>query len=92
MDSLIEVGTYGFEAKILITLQDEPTEVEIEGWVDGSDRELVMRIQGQEVITRVIDGVATVEGDGETVEVPLTEGIGALAPDPQVDPGRDPRN
>lgn len=31
--------------------------------------------------------------DGETVEVPLTEaGFGALAPDPQVDPGRDLRN
>lgn len=41
VDSFIDVGTYGFEAKILITLQDEPTEVEIEGWVDGSDRELV---------------------------------------------------
>lgn len=73
VDALVEAGTYAFEAKILVSIQGEPTEVELEGWVDGSDRELVMRIDRQSVTTRVIDGVATVERDGETIEVPLEE-------------------
>lgn len=73
VDALVEAGTYAFEAKLLVTIQGQPTEIELEGWVDGSDRELVMKIDRQSVVTRVIDGVATVERDGETVEVPLEE-------------------
>ncbi len=73
VDALVEAGTYAFEAKLLVSIQGEPTEIELEGWVDGSDRELVMKIDRQSVTTRVIDGVATVERDGETVEVPLEE-------------------
>lgn len=73
VDRLIEAGSYAFEAKTLVTLQGQPIEIELEGWVDGSDRELVMTIDRQSVTTRVIDGVATVDRDGETVEVPLEE-------------------
>ncbi len=73
VDALIEAGSYAFEAKTIITIQDQPVEVEIEGWVDGSDRELTTKIDGQSVTTRVIDGVATVERDGESVEVGLQE-------------------
>lgn len=73
VDEIVEAGSYAFEAKIQLSLQGQPTEIELEGWVDGSDRELVMKIDRQSVTTRVIDGLATVERDGETVEVPLTE-------------------
>lgn len=73
VDALVEAGTYAFEAKLLVTIQGQPTEIELEGWVDGSDRELVMKIDRQSVTTRVINGIATVERDGETVEVPLEE-------------------
>lgn len=73
VDALIDVGSYAFEAKLLVSIQDEPTEVELEGWVNGSDRELTMTINRESVTTRVIDGVATVERDGETVEVALEE-------------------
>lgn len=73
VDRLLEAGSYAFEAKILVTLQGQPTDIELDGWVDGSDRELVMTIDRKSVTTRVIDGVATVERDDETVEVPLEE-------------------
>lgn len=73
IEALTEAGSYAFEAKILISLQGEPTEIELKGWVDGSDRELVMTINRESVTTRVIDGIATVERDGETVEVALEE-------------------
>lgn len=73
VDEIVEAGSYAFEAKIQLSLQGQPMEIELEGWVDGSDRELVMKIDRQSVTTRVIDGLATVERDGETVEVPLTE-------------------
>ncbi len=73
VDEIVEAGSYSFEAKIQLSLQGQPMEIELEGWVDGSDRELVMRIESQSVTTRVIGGLATVERDGETVEVPLTE-------------------
>ena len=73
VDEIVEAGSYAFEAKIQLSLRGQPTEIELEGWVDGSDRELVMKIDRQSVTTRVIDGLATVERDGETVEVPLTE-------------------
>ncbi len=73
VEALTEADSYAFEAKILISLQGEPTEIELKGWVDGSDRELVMTINRESVTTRVIDGIATVERDGETIEVALEE-------------------
>ena len=73
VEALTEAGSYAFEAAITLSLQGEPTEIELKGWVDGSDRELVMTINRESVTTRVIDGIATVERDGETVEVALEE-------------------
>ena len=73
VDALVEAGSYAFEATILLATKGEQTEVELEGWVDGSDRELVMTIDRQSVTTLVIAGIATVERDGETVEVSLEE-------------------
>ena len=73
VDALVEAASYTFEATISLSTKGEQTEVELEGWVDGSDRELVMTIDRQSVTTRVIAGIATVERDGETVEIPLKE-------------------
>lgn len=73
VDTLRDSGRYSFEAIIVLSVRDEPTEFEVEGWVDGADRELVLRGGGNEVITRVVDGVATVERNGVVTEVPLSE-------------------
>ncbi len=70
---LIEAGSYAFEVTVTLATQGTELETELEGWVQGTDRELVLRAGSKEVITRVIDGVATVERDGETIEVPLEE-------------------
>ena len=73
IDALAESGVYGFEATITLTIEGEAVEVELEGWVDGEDRELVSRVGTDEVITRVVGGVATIERDGQITEVPLAE-------------------
>lgn len=68
---LIEADSYRFDVTVSIATRDSVAEVALEGWVDGADRELVMRTGSEQVTTRVIDGLATVERQGETVEVPL---------------------
>jgi hypothetical protein len=73
VDELLDAGSYAFDATIEVTLQGDTAESELEGWVDGADRELTLKLGGEQVTTRVIDGVATVERDGETIEVPLAE-------------------
>ncbi len=73
VDALAESGAYSFEATITVTVEGEAVEIELEGWVDAEDRELVTRVGADEVITRVIDGVATIERDGQIAEVPLAE-------------------
>ncbi len=70
---LIEADSYAFEVTVTLATQGTEVETELEGWVQGTDRELVLRARSEEVITRVIDGVATVEREGETIEVPLEE-------------------
>ena len=73
VDDLLDAGSYAFKATILLTLGNEPAEIELEGWVDGSDRELVMKSGGQKVTTRVIDGLATVQRDSQITEVALED-------------------
>lgn len=73
VSDLIEADSYGFEVTVTLATQGTEVETEIEGWVEGADRELVLRAGSSEVITRVLNGVATVERDGETIEVPLEE-------------------
>ncbi len=73
VDALAEAGAYGFEATITLTVEGQDVEIELEGWVDGEDRELVTRVGTEEVITRVVDGVATIERNGQITEVPLAE-------------------
>ncbi len=73
VDALAESGVYGFEATITLTIEGEDVVIELEGWVDGEDRELVTRVGTDEVITRVVDGVATIERDEQITEVPLAE-------------------
>ncbi len=70
---LIDADSYAFEVTVTLATQGTEVETELEGWVQGTDRELVLRAGSQEVITRVINGVATVEREGETIEVPLEE-------------------
>ncbi len=73
VDALAESGVYGFEATITLTVEGEAVEIELEGWVAGEDRKLVTRVGTDEVITRVVDGVATIERNGQITEVPLAE-------------------
>lgn len=73
VSGLIDADSYAFEVTVTIATQGTEVETELEGWVQGADRELVLRAGSDEVITRVLDGVATVERDGETIEVPLEE-------------------
>ncbi len=77
VDELIEADSYRFEVVVAIATQDSILEVELEGWIDGADRELVLRTDSGEVTTRVIDGLATVERQGETIEVPLESAASA---------------
>ena len=71
--SLLDASSYAFAASIELNVQGTVIETEIEGWVDGPDRQLTLKIDGNEVTTTVKDGVAIVERDGETTEVPLEE-------------------
>ena len=71
--SLLDAESYAFEASIELDVQGTAIETEIEGWVDGPDRQLTLKADGNEVTTTVKDGVAIVERDGETTEVPLEE-------------------
>ena len=73
VDALLDAGSYAFEAEILVSSRGDDTEVTIEGWVDGADRQLVTTLDEQSVTTLVIAGIATVDTDGEVVEVPLEE-------------------
>ncbi len=73
VNSLLDAASYAFEASIELNVQGTAIETEIQGWVDGPDRQLTLKIDGNEVTTTVKDGVAIVERDGETTEVPLEE-------------------
>ncbi len=73
VNSLLDAASYAFDTSIELNVQGTVIETEIEGWVDGPDRQLTLKIDGNEVTTTVKDGVAIVERDGETTEVPLGE-------------------
>ena len=70
---LIDADSYAFEVTVTLATQGTEVETELEGWVQGGDRELVLQAGSNKVITRVIDGVTTSERDGETIEIPLEE-------------------
>jgi hypothetical protein len=73
VNSLLDSASYAFDTSIQLNVQGTAIETEIDGWVDGSDRQLTLKAGGNEVTTTVKDGVAVVERDGETTEVPLEE-------------------
>ena len=73
VDDLVQSGAYAFTATVTLAVKGTQIESELEGWVDGADRQITLKIDDAETTTRVIDGVATVERDGEVTEVPLTE-------------------
>ena len=73
VSSLLDAASYAFEASIELNVQGSVIETKIDGWVDGPDRQLTLKADGNEVTTTVKDGVAIVERDGEATEVPLEE-------------------
>ena len=73
VDTLAESGQYSFEADVTLTVEGTKIDTELEGWVDGDDRQITLKADGSEVTTTVIDGVATVERDGEVTVVALTQ-------------------
>lgn len=75
--ALLEAESYAFDASVALTVSDERVDTDLEGWVDGDARELVVRSGDESVITRVVAGVATVERNGKRTEIPVTEAGGA---------------
>ena len=73
VNSLLDSASYAFDTSIQFNVQGTAIETKIDGWVDGPDRQLTLKAGGNEVTTTVKDGVAIVERDGETTEVPLEE-------------------
>ena len=73
VSSILEVGSYAFGAKVSLTVSSDSVESELTGWVDGDDRELLLQSAGESVLTRVVDGVASVDRDGVVTEIPLLE-------------------
>lgn len=71
VDMLASEYSYAFQVTILISTGGQTAETALVGWVQGDDRQLILRADSGEVVTNVIDGVATVTRDGQTVEVPL---------------------
>jgi hypothetical protein len=70
--ALLDSGSYAFEIDIVL-VGDQTIESTLRGWVDGPDRELRLAVGNATIVTRVIDGVATVEQDGTISEVPVQE-------------------
>ncbi len=66
-------SAYAFEATVNLYPASGEVTVELSGWVDGSDRELVVTAGDQTVKTLVLGGVATVVGPNGTSEIPLSE-------------------
>ena len=73
VDGILEAGSYAMDVEVGLTLGAETIKSELAGWVDGPDRELRLRIGETVVVTRVLDGIATVERGGTVTEVPLAE-------------------
>ena len=66
-------SAYAFDATVSLFPASGELVVELSGWVDGPDRELVVTAGDQTVKTVVLDGVATVVGPDGTTEIPLSE-------------------
>ena len=69
---LVQANSYAFTSNVELK-KGESTTVEITGWIDGANRELIVTSGDQSVTTNVQDGLATVTKGGETIEVPLAE-------------------
>ena len=83
LDLFRSVDAYRFSGTVIAVYgMNTTTQVEIEGWVDGDDRELVLRVAGAETMVRVIDGEATITQDGVVVEVPLARAQEAPSVEP----------
>ncbi len=66
-------SAYAFEATVSLFPASGEVKVELSGWVDGADRELLVTAGDQTVKTLVLDGVATVIGPDGATEIPLAE-------------------
>lgn len=77
LDRTLAVSAYRFEATVQAQTQSGVVSVDLSGWVNGADRELVTRSGGQEMTTTVKDGVATITTPTGTTELPLEEAADA---------------
>lgn len=66
-------ASYAFEATVSLFPASGEVVVELSGWVDGPDRELVVTAGDRTVKTTVMDGTATVVGPDGTTDIPLSE-------------------
>lgn len=69
----LAADSYRFDAEVELETASGRARVEMRGWVDGADRELVVRSGDREIRTVVVDGVATVYGSDGPTETPLSE-------------------
>lgn len=69
----LDADSYRFDAEVELETASGRARVEMRGWVDGPDRELIVRSGEREIRTVVEDGVATVYGPDGPSEIPLSE-------------------
>ena len=77
LDQTLAAASYRFAATVQAQTQSGMISVDLTGWVNGADRQLVTTSGGRQTTTTVKDGVATVTTPTATTEVPLTEAAAA---------------
>ncbi len=76
LDRTIAASSYRFQAAVNAETVSGSVSLELSGWVNGDDRQLVTKSGNMEMTTVVEGGVATVTTPSGSTEVPLTEAQG----------------
>lgn len=85
LDRTLAAGSYKFDGTLEAQTQNGTATVNLSGWVNGADHELVLASGSQQTITTVKDGVATITTAAGTTEIPVSEAAAA----PSLSPLRD---
>lgn len=76
LEQTIGASSYRYKGTVQFQTQSGVLTLDLAGWVNGSERELVVTSGGQETVTSVKDGVATVTGPSGTSTIPVGEAAG----------------
>ena len=77
LDTTLAAGTYRFEGTLEAVTSAGSQSIELSGWVNGANYELVVNSAGQQVTTTVQDGVATVTTPAGTTDIPVADATAA---------------